>query len=103
MSSTGSTSNSKECKYDAGVMMPVINKNKCEAKEECTAVCPYSVFEIRALTSEEKKALSFFIRFKVKVHGNKQAFAINAQDCHACSDCIKACPEKAITLVKVND
>ena len=92
-----------ECKYDAGIMMPVIDKNKCEAKEKCTAVCPYSVFEIRSLTSEEKKVLPFFIRFKVRAHGNKQAFVVHADQCHACSDCIKACPEKAIKLVKFSN
>ena len=92
----------KPCKFDAGIMKPLINQNKCEAKEKCTAVCPYNVFEIRKLTQEEKSRLSFFVRFKVKVHGNKQAFAIRSENCHGCSDCVKECPEKAITLVKVS-
>ena len=93
----------KDCKYDAGIMIPVINKSKCEAKDKCTAVCPYNVFELRSLTPEDKIGLNFFIKLKIKAHSNKQAFVVRGQDCHACSDCIKACPEHAIKLVKVQN
>ena len=96
-----SISTEKECKYDAGIMMPVINKSKCEAKDKCTAVCPYNVFELRTVPPEDKKGLSFLVKIKIKAHGNKQAYAVNAKDCHACSDCIKSCPEHAIALVKI--
>ncbi len=90
----------KNCKYNAGIMIPVINKSKCEAKDKCTAVCPYNVFELRNLLPEDKIGLNIFNKLKIKAHGNKQAFVIRGKDCHACSDCIKACPEHAITLVK---
>lgn len=100
METSDAITDNKECKYDAGVMMPVVNKSKCEAKDKCTAACPYSVFELRTLTPEDKIGLNVFIKFKVKVHGNKQAFVVRGSECHACSDCIKACPEHAITLIK---
>jgi NAD-dependent dihydropyrimidine dehydrogenase PreA subunit len=88
----------EECKQDAGVFVPVIDRNRCEGKEDCVAACPYSVFVIRTLTADEKAGLNPFARFKVFVHGNRQAFAVKAEDCRACGKCVSACPEKAITL-----
>jgi NAD-dependent dihydropyrimidine dehydrogenase PreA subunit len=63
-------------------------------------VCPYNVFEIRQLDQAEKAQFSLVGRFKLAVHGNKQAFAIRAMDCHACGLCVQACPEKAIKLAR---
>jgi NAD-dependent dihydropyrimidine dehydrogenase PreA subunit len=82
-------------------VVPTINPLRCEAKADCVAVCPYDVFEIRALTAEELASLPFFSRLKVRVHGGKQAFAVRADACHACGLCVSACPERAITLQKV--
>jgi NAD-dependent dihydropyrimidine dehydrogenase PreA subunit len=87
-----------DCKHEAGVLQPVVNRNKCEGKDDCVAVCPYSVFVVRVLTPEEKAGLGTFARFKAFAHGNRQAFAVRAEDCHACGQCVSACPEKAITL-----
>jgi NAD-dependent dihydropyrimidine dehydrogenase PreA subunit len=28
-------------KYDAGVLAPVIDRNRCEAKQDCLRICPY--------------------------------------------------------------
>lgn len=79
--------------------MPLIDRNRCEAKEDCVRVCPYHVFEVRKLTDAERAELGWFARLRVFVHGGKQAFAPRAADCHACGLCVKACPEKAIRLV----
>ena len=73
------------CKFDSGVLIPVINHNKCEAKDPCVAVCPYDVFEIRQLQPEERAALSFFGRMKSRVKGWNKAFAVRAGDCHGCA------------------
>ena len=43
-------------------------------------------------------ALGLLARFKVFVHGGKQAFVTRPADCHACGECVKACPEQAIQL-----
>ena len=88
----------KTCAPESGRVEPIIDRSRCEAKSDCVEVCPYDVFEVRKLTTEEKQALSWFSRLKVLAHGNKQAFAIRADDCHACGLCVKACPEQAITL-----
>jgi NAD-dependent dihydropyrimidine dehydrogenase PreA subunit len=88
------------CDDAPGRVVPVVNPQRCENKGPCLRACPYDVFEIRTLTPEERGALSFFTRLKVRVHGGKQAFVVRPDDCHACGLCVTACPEKAITLSK---
>jgi len=41
-----------ECKQGAGIFAPIINRNRCEGKEDCVEVCPYDVFEMRKLSPE---------------------------------------------------
>src|SRR5271170_770767 len=89
-----------DCKQAAGVILPRIDRNRCEGKEDCVRVCPYEVFEIRVLKPEERAALPFVPRLKMLFHGNRQAFAVRADQCHACGLCVAACPEKAITLAR---
>jgi len=89
------------CKAPAGTVVPVVNPNRCEAKADCVAVCPYDVFEVRALTADELASLSFLSRIRVRVHGGRQAFAIRADACQACGKCVSACPERAISLKTV--
>jgi 4Fe-4S ferredoxin len=87
-----------DCKHEPGVFEPVVDRSRCEAKDDCVRVCPYDVFEVRKLTVDEKAPLSGFARLKLFVHGGEQAFAVNADSCRACGKCVTACPEKAITL-----
>ncbi len=89
------------CEPDAGRVVPSIDRNRCEAKADCVAVCPFDVFEVRTLTPEERAPLSILGRLKLLVHGGKQAFAVRAEACHACGRCVVACPERAISLVGV--
>jgi 4Fe-4S ferredoxin len=88
---------SADCK-EAGRLVPIIDTRRCEAKEDCVRVCPYHVFTVRKLTDGERSALGLVTRFKVFVHGGKQAFVARPDDCHACGQCVTACPEKAIKL-----
>jgi NAD-dependent dihydropyrimidine dehydrogenase PreA subunit len=90
----------KDCKHEPGVFVPVVDRNRCEAKDDCVQVCPYEVFEVRALTAAEKAPLSLVGRLKLFAHGGKQAFAVKAGDCRACGLCVTACPEDAIKLVR---
>jgi 4Fe-4S ferredoxin len=79
-------------------MKPIIDRNRCEAKAECVRVCPYHVFDLRALAPADKAGMSLLGRLKARVHGNRQAFVARPQDCHACGKCVAACPEGAIRL-----
>lgn len=88
------------CDERSGRLLPVIDRNRCEAKNDCVVVCPYNVFELRLLTPEERAPFSWIVRFKLWVRGGKQAFAVRGPDCRACGLCVTACPEKAIRLVK---
>ena len=88
------------CKQAAGLFAPVVNRSKCEGKEDCVRVCPYQVFEIQTLTTAHKRELPFIARMKALAHGNRQAFAVRAENCHACGRCVTACPEDAITLTR---
>src|SRR5579864_6921022 len=88
------------CNQLPGVVAPVIDRTRCEGKEDCVAVCPYDVFEVRVLTQNERSALPLFVRFKAAFHGNRQAFAVRAELCHSCGLCVAACPETAIRLAR---
>jgi NAD-dependent dihydropyrimidine dehydrogenase PreA subunit len=89
-----------DCKEDPGTLAPVIDRNRCEGKEDCVEVCPYGVFEIQKLDEKQRAALSFGGRIKSFFHGYKQAFAVKAEACHSCGLCVTACPEKAIKLAR---
>ncbi|MBV9120889.1 MAG: ferredoxin family protein [Chloroflexi bacterium] len=88
-----------DCK-EAGVLAPVIDRNRCEAKADCVAVCPYDVLELRPVRADLKRQLSIFGRLKLMAHGGKQAFIRDPNLCHSCGQCVTACPEHAITLAR---
>jgi len=90
-----------QCGPEAGAFKPVIDRNRCEGKEACVAICPYQVFSMGTLAREDRNALTLAGKVKGFVHRWHQAFATNAAACHACGLCVAACPEKAITLERV--
>ncbi len=95
------TSKSDEtCKQAPGSFTPVIDRARCEGKADCVVICPYEVFELDILPTEERASLGTLARIRGFVHGWKQSFAVNAEACRACGLCVSACPEKAIKLVR---
>ena len=87
-----------ECKAPPGSWEPVVNRARCEGKAECQVVCPFDVFEVRAIDENDYKALPFLARIKLRVHGKRTAYTPRAEQCQACGLCVVACPEKAIVL-----
>jgi NAD-dependent dihydropyrimidine dehydrogenase PreA subunit len=90
----------ESCKQEPGVFVPLINRNRCEGKADCVAVCPVGVFKVDTLPPEQRAGLKLQGRIKGFVHRWQQAILIHPSACEACGLCVKACPEKAITLVR---
>lgn len=87
-----------DCPGTPGRVAPVVDRNRCEAKDDCVQVCPYDVFEIRPLEAADKAALSLMGKLKAWAHGNKQAYVVQPDACRACQLCVAACPENALRL-----
>ena len=92
--------NDQACKHPPGVMVPVIDRNRCEGKAACVSVCPKNVFVVAVLPIEQRGGLSLMGRLKGFAHGWKQALTPNAAACEGCAKCVEACPESAIRLVR---
>ncbi|HKA15386.1 MAG TPA: ferredoxin family protein [Myxococcota bacterium] len=92
---------SNDCRGEPGKVAPVVDRNRCEGKEDCVRVCPYDVFEIRALDASDRASLTFVGKLRAWAHGNRQAFVVRPAECHACQLCIDACPENALRLAPV--
>ena len=80
----------------------VVDLRRCEGKGDCVRVCPENVFHVRQVDETDYRALSLLHRLKLRVHGMEVAYTPNANACRACSLCVSACPEQAITLRKVD-
>ncbi|MEO8164064.1 MAG: ferredoxin family protein [Betaproteobacteria bacterium] len=89
-----------DCSQAPGLVAPVIDRNRCEGKQECVSVCPYNVFTMGTVQPELRTGLTVRGKLKGYVHGWQQAFATNADACRGCGLCLAACPEKAITLAR---
>jgi 4Fe-4S ferredoxin len=93
----------KECKHPPKVLMPLVNLSKCEGANPCIAACPYDVLELHTMSEAEYQTLTFKGKVKTWVHGRTKAYAVRADQCHACGLCVSACPEKAISLVRYTE
>ena len=94
-------SQSDECRGKPGRSSPVIDRARCEGKAECVRVCPYDVFEVRRMDDTDFANLGVLAKLKSIAHGRKTAYTPRASACLACGKCLAACPEKAITLARV--
>jgi 4Fe-4S ferredoxin len=87
-------------KKPAGFLSPVIEPNRCEGKGPCIEVCPVDVFEMGILPKPVRSALTTKGWVKGFAHRWKHALVVRPEACRACTLCVTACPENAITLAK---
>lgn len=99
---SGVSNEKSGCSPAKSEFKPEIDRNRCEGKADCVRVCPYDVFEIRTLGAGERKLLSLRGKLKAWAHGGKQAHLVHPDACHACSLCVKTCPENALKLVRID-
>ena len=89
------------CRQLPGVIAPSVDFARCEGKADCAIVCPENVFDIRRIDPADYRKLGPLHRFRLRVHGMKVAYAPRADACRACGLCVSACPEHAVTLVRM--
>lgn len=92
------TAQSDACRQQPGQFAPVVNRARCEGKQDCVRVCPKNVFEVRRIDDADFATLGVLAKLKSMAHGRKTAYTPRASDCEACGQCVTACPEKAIKL-----
>ena len=90
----------RDCKAAPGAFVPLIDRGRCEGKGECVRVCPVGVYAVGTLPAEQRVALGLRGKLKGFAHRWQQALLVKPSACEACGLCVKACPEKAITLVR---
>ena len=93
----------RDCKYPASIIVPVVDRNRCEGKAQCVKVCPTNVFVLGTLPPRERSNLKLLGRIKGFVHRWQQALLVNPSACEGCGKCVDACPERAITLTRTSD
>ncbi len=93
-------SKQSQCKQEPGHFIPVINRNRCEGKGPCVPACPYDVLAMGQLAPADRQSLSLVGRMKAFAHGGKQVFVVEPDRCQACGECVRVCPEHAITLAR---
>ncbi|NLI26771.1 MAG: ferredoxin family protein [Acetobacter sp.] len=80
----------------SGRWIPVIDLRRCKGCGKCVEVCPNNVLEIRGINSEHYEQLGWCVRMKIRHHGMRVAYAVHADDCQSCGQCLEVCREHAI-------
>jgi 4Fe-4S ferredoxin len=88
------------CRQSPGLFLPRIDRNRCEGKGPCVDACPTQVLAMGVVQGQARAGLSLIGRVKAFAHGYRQVFVVSPGRCEACGDCVRVCPEQAITLAR---
>ena len=87
----------QELSIKNGIM--IVDESSCDGCGHCIGTCPQSAINMKTLSADDVKNLSFKGRLKVRIKG-KQKAAINPEVCTSCGLCMKQCHEIAIHKVE---
>ena len=87
----------QELSIKNGIM--IVDESSCDACGHCIDTCPQSAINMKTLSADDVKNLSFKGRLKVRIKGNQKA-AINPDVCTSCGLCMMQCHELAIHKVE---
>ena len=79
-----------------------VNKSACDGCGACVEVCPKGVFELRTISQDLYKTLSWPGKLKVRIKGNTKSFEVHPEACVACGRCEELCHERAIRVTKLH-
>jgi NAD-dependent dihydropyrimidine dehydrogenase PreA subunit len=88
----------EDCRAEPARYTIVVDRGRCEGKQDCVDVCPYNVFEVRRIDDADFAALGWLGKLKSVAHGRKSAYTPRIDACQACGLCVVACPEHALSL-----
>jgi NAD-dependent dihydropyrimidine dehydrogenase PreA subunit len=90
----------ERCNAEFGTWTPIVDHARCEGKRDCVVVCPHDVFQLRRIDDADFRRLLIPAKLKVVAHRRQTAYTPNSDACRACGQCVVACPENALTLVR---
>lgn len=86
----------QELSIKDGIM--TVDDSSCDGCGHCIDTCPQSAINMKTLSADDVKNLSFNGRLKVRIKGN-QKVTINPDVFTSCGLCMKQCHEFAIHRV----
>jgi NAD-dependent dihydropyrimidine dehydrogenase PreA subunit len=84
-----------QCRPEAGKVFPVIDRNRCDGKQDCVAVCPFDVFAMQRITAFDIVAMPVQPRKAHKLIGKWQAFTASSPALKMRSGSFEASPKKS--------
>ena len=80
----------------SGCWVPVIDLRRCKGCGKCVEACFQGVLEVSKVNPNDYERLGWIARRRIRHHGMRAAYAVRADDCQSCGQCLEVCREHAI-------